>query len=86
MHSHLTLIFLQTPPPLKMYSTDPLPDFDAVAWALRFVTEVELNTHWTPVRLPLNLRNAAFMMDVSTFSDPGDCHVDGYGLCLHFHL
>ena len=64
-----------------MYSTDRLPDFDGVAWALRFAPEDKLNTHWIPVRLPLNLKNAAFMIDVTKLADPRDCHVDGYGLC-----
>jgi hypothetical protein len=79
----LTLIFLQASPRLKMYSTDPLPHFDGVALALRFAPEEKLNTHWIPVRLPLNLRNAAFMIDVTKLSDPRDCHVDEYGLCVY---
>lgn len=67
-----------------MYSTDRLPDFDGVAWALRFAPEEKMNTHWIPVRLPLNLKHASFMIDVTKLADPRDCHVDGYGNLTNF--
>jgi hypothetical protein len=65
------LTLLQYDEPLILYSSEEPPDFDAVATLLRFTPTGKLNDHWLPlVRLPLTLRYASFIVDLSKLPNP----------------
>lgn len=71
---------MQYDEPLILYSSEEAPDFDHVAALLRFTPAGKLNDHWLPLlRLPLSLRHASFIVDLTKLPNPKDCHVDGYG-------